>query len=388
VIEAKDNVYAITFLLQFKTKCQRKPKDMRPIDMPLRSNINLDFTPYEQEGRSENAETVRNLRILLNKLAKENFARISDTILNNFVYNPEILQEFARILFNKCVKEPSFIDVYMQLADQLFKKFNVPKGQPIPQGKEGMNFKKVFLTFCQTTFEHQENEDFLKEMPGDLDEEEKKQKKKQRIFGNMKLIGQLFIRGDLSDIVVKACVERLLKEDKEESIENACNLILTIGKKLYERYAFDAHQTTLKKKPKVRVKNITKEIFDDYIDQIVALKQTEKISSRVKFMIQDVIDARDQDWNNAFDYFVVQPKQGNPAAAIALRKKTKSIEKQEQNLPPVEAKKEEQIVSTDPKLEQRELRKKSVNEQNIFGRNIENYQKAMVDEKIRVINLF
>lgn len=176
-IEALENVYPITFLLQFKTKCQRKPKDMRPIEMPLRSNVNLDFTPYEQEGRSENAETVRNLRILLNKLAKENFARISDTILNNFVYNAEILQEFARILFNKCVKEPSFIEVYMLLADQLFKKFSVPKGQPIPQGKEGMNFKKVFLTFCQTTFENQENEDFLKEMPGDLDEEEKSRKR-------------------------------------------------------------------------------------------------------------------------------------------------------------------------------------------------------------------
>ena len=187
---------------------------MRPIDMPLRSNVNIKFTPYEQEPRSETAEAVRNLRILLNKLAKENFARISDTILNNFVYTSEILQDFARILFNKCVKEPSYIDVYMQLADQLFRKFNVPKGKPIPNGMEGMNFKKIFLTFCQKTFENQENEDFLKDLPNDLDEEEKKLKKKQRIFGNMKLIGQLFIRGDISDIVVKTCVERLLKEKK------------------------------------------------------------------------------------------------------------------------------------------------------------------------------
>lgn len=201
----------------------------------------------------------------------------------------------------------------------------------------------------------------------------------------MKLIGQLFIRGDLPDVVVKTCVERLLKENKEESVENACNLILTIGKKLYERFAFDAHQTTITKKPNIRVKHIRKEIFDDYIDQMIALKQTDKISSRVKFMVQDVIDARDQDWINAFDYFVVQQKNGKPTEAFALRKKTKSIEKQGDTIPPIEVKKEDQLIAADPKLEQRELRKKSVNEQNIFGRNIENYQKAMVDEKIRVI---
>lgn len=308
---------------------------MRPIEFPLKSNVNIDFTPYEKEGRSETAESVRNLRILLNKLAKENFARISDTILNNFAYTSEILQEFARILFNKCVKEPRFIDVYMLLADQLFKKFSTPKGKPVPAGSEGMNFKKIFLTFCQTTFENQENEDFLKELPGDLDEEEKKLKKKQRIFGNMKLIGQLFIRGDLSDAVVKSCVERLLKEDKEDSVENVCHIILTIGKKLYERFAFDA---------------------------------------------------RNQDWNNAFDYFVVTQKQGKQVEGIALRKKTKSIEKQDCVTAPVEVKNLEGVPA-DPKLEQRELRKKSVNEQNIFGRNIENYQKAMIEEKIRVIHL-
>ena len=159
--------------------------------------------------------------------------------------------------------------------------------------------------------------------------------------------------------------------------------MLTIGKKFYERFAFDAHQTTIKKKPKVRVKNITKEIFDDYIDQLVSLKQAEFVSSRIKFVIQDLIDARDQDWNNAFDYFPMPQQHGKQSENIALRKKTRSIEKQEPIITPPPVQAPESPVS-DAKLQQRELRKKSVNEQNVFGRNIEKFQKTKLDEKIRV----
>jgi translation initiation factor 4G len=378
-----ETVYQITFLLQFKPKCQKKPKDMRPIEMPLKSNVNIDFSPYEHEPRSETAESVRNLRILLNKLAKDNFARIADTILNNFVYTKEILQEFARILFNKCVKEPKFIEVYMQLADQLFKKFKVTKDKPLPQGAERLSFRTEFLTQCQKNFENQEKEEeFLKEMPLDLDEEEKKQKKKQRLYGNMKLIGELFVRNYLEDNAVKECLDKLLKEIKEDDIENACHLLLTIGRKLYARFAFDEKKTTITKKPKLRLKVLNKEEFDNYIDLLISLRQADKVSSRLKFMIQDIVEVRDSDWTNAYDLFPVP--QGKSQEGMSLRKKTKSIEKQENLIPPVPVPNKEGLAVTDPKIEQRELRKKSMNEQNVFGTSLDKYLKSNVDEKVRM----
>lgn len=400
-LEMPGNVYEIVFLKAFKTKCQKKPKDMREIDIPLKSNINIDFSPYEKEQRSETAETVRNLRILLNKLAKDNFARISDTILNNFQYTDEILDEFARIFFNKCVKEPNYIEVYMMLAENLFKKFKVVK-ETYAKGKEEqaqtyspskettqakdpikLDFRSKFLRICERTFKDQENEDFLKDMPADLDEEEKKQKKKQRIFGNMKLIGHLYIRGYIGIIAVKQCMEKFLKNITEDNIENACALLLTIGRAIYEGFAYEAYRTTNKKKPKVKLKGIKKEEFDDYIDKLVELKQTDKVSSRIKFMIQDVIEARDQDWGNAFDYIEVPPQYVKKAEAVALRKKTRSIEKQESLVPPTIQKTPQEIIP-DPKIEQRELRKKSVNEQNVFEINLEKYKKTMIDQKIRM----
>lgn len=355
--------------------------------MPLKSNVNIKFEPYTEIERSETAESVRNVRILLNKLAKENFARIADTLLNNFKYNGEILQELTRILLNKCIKESNYIEVYMTLVDQLLHKFRMPtKTKPLSQGQIALDFRRMVLEQCQTIFEHQESEEFLKDLPGDLDEEEKKLKRKQRVSGNTKLIGQLFIRGVAGEKIVMKCFEKFLNPDTEDNVENACHLLLTIGKRLYECYAFDAKLTTSKKRPKIKTKIISKEYFDDCIDKLVSYKQLDKMSSRIKFMIQDVTEARDQEWNNAFNQFPA-PKKAitSTEAVIAYRKKTKSIEKADAQVShaPVLPVLQEALPS-DPKLDHTEARKKSINETNVFGKSIEKYKKTQIAEKFRV----
>ena len=85
-------MYDVSYLQIYKKTCHRKPKDMRPIELPLRSKGMVTPVPEEEPGEGETSESIRNIRILLNKLSKDNFARISDTILNNFAYNQEILQ--------------------------------------------------------------------------------------------------------------------------------------------------------------------------------------------------------------------------------------------------------------------------------------------------------
>lgn len=371
-----EKVYQVAYLLQFRAKCQNRPKDMRPIEIPLKSNMNFKFDGYDEGKHSATAEAIRNLRILLNKLAKDNFARVSDSIVNGD-YDKEIMKNLVNILFNKCVNEHTYIDLYMKLVDQLFHKFRQPNNS-----KAGpLNFKKLFIEKCQSTFE-EAPDDFLKELPGDLDEEEKKQKKKQRMLGNTKLIGQLFIRGALTDAAVISCFTRLFKNIKDDAIENLCHLLLTIGKKLYEKYAADADQAMTPKKSKIRIKTLNKELFDDYVDRLLELKQLPGLPSRIKFMILDVNEAQNKDWNNAFDKFVVQAnKSGDGKGMMIYRKKTQSIDGSDA-VPPVA---ETLLAPTpDPKLEMHEMRKKSMNEQNIFGRNIERFKKTQIEERIRV----
>ncbi len=271
------------------------------------------------------------------------------------------------MLFNKCLKEPNYIDLYMEIVDQLFAKFR--------ENKE-LNFRKLFLTYCQTKLQAQENDILLMATAGEDDETV--MKKKERILGSVKLIAELFVRGAVPDDYVKLCLDKLLSKSIEDNIESAVFLIQGIGKKLYEYFAFESKLTTLTKKPKLKVRKFTKELFDDYIDKLIALKQTDKLTSRVKFAIQDLVDARDKDWANAFNQFPVPKQPGKPKEDIvAYRKKSKSIEKPEV---PQEKPKEPAAVEAKPAVPERRVQA----EQSVWGRSLEKYNKSKLEEKNRV----
>lgn len=76
-------------MMTFKKKCHKKPKDMRYMDIPLKSKGGvIERIPEEVDS----LESLRDMRILLNKLTRDNIARISDSITNNFQYTKELLE--------------------------------------------------------------------------------------------------------------------------------------------------------------------------------------------------------------------------------------------------------------------------------------------------------
>lgn len=89
--------------MMYKKTCHKKPKDMRMVDIPLKSkgeSVQIERVPEEVD----NADVLKNLRFLLNKISRDNFSRISDSVLNSFEYNEEIvkglivfLQKFLKI---------------------------------------------------------------------------------------------------------------------------------------------------------------------------------------------------------------------------------------------------------------------------------------------------
>lgn len=335
---------------------------MRMIEIPLKSKLNIQFSSAEQIERTETAESVRNLRILLNKLAGENFARVSDTIQNNFVYTGEILETLAKMLFNKCVKEPKYIHLYIKLVDQLLKKFAACRSGD-SRSALGPNFRRTFLNLCQEAFENRHSSDFLKDLPADATEEERDFRRKQQMLGSMRLIGELFAHGIVTDTVLIQCIESTKTEKSEENIEVMANLLLTVGKKAYEYFAFEARAAVHTKKPRLRITKLSKELFEDYIDYLISIKQNDKVTTRVKFLIQDVIDARDKEWMEAFDG---QRKLGGRREVEFRRKKSA------------------ESVLPDEELERSEKGKRSLNEHNVFGRSLEKYHKTLFSEKLRV----
>lgn len=278
------------------------------------------------------------------------------------------------MLFSKSIKEPNFIDLYMELVDQFFIKF---KGS---NNEAGLDFKKLFLSYCQGKLQTQDNDIFLMSSLEEADDDVQL-KKKERIFGSVRLIAELFVRGAIPDDFLKNSLDKLLKKSLEDNIENAAHLLLGIGKKLYEYFAFEAARTTLTKKPKLRIKVFTKELLDDYVDKLVAATQTDALSSRVKFLVQDCLTARNKVWSAAFNQFPVANPIGKAKdEVIVYRKKTQSVDKA--SPPPHEAKKAEE--TKEAKVGEEETKKKEVTELMVLGRNVAKYHKSKMEERHRV----
>ena len=85
--------------------------------------------------------TVRELRILLNKLSKDNFDTVSEQILEDYVFTPALLNELMKIIFMKSTIEDTYLESYVKLCILLFRKYNDK------ENKE-MNFKKLLLMKC------------------------------------------------------------------------------------------------------------------------------------------------------------------------------------------------------------------------------------------------
>jgi len=133
---------------------------------------------------------IKSIREYLNKFAKSNYKEYIKKIIA-IDYKTEVLVEIAKILFNKAVKETNYVELYMELCDQLMRKFKSPE----------KNFRKMFIQKCQSIFEDNLDNEYNTVLK-DVDEEERKQKNKLRLLGNMKLIGELYIRGALNDNVL------------------------------------------------------------------------------------------------------------------------------------------------------------------------------------------
>lgn len=90
--------------------------------------------------------TVRELRILLNKLSKDNFDNVTKHILNDYTFTPALLNELMKIIFMKATTEKSYLELYVRLCILLFRKYNDKENVE-------MNFKKLLLSKCQKQFQ-------------------------------------------------------------------------------------------------------------------------------------------------------------------------------------------------------------------------------------------
>ncbi|XP_040205724.1 eukaryotic translation initiation factor 4 gamma 1 isoform X3 [Rana temporaria] len=243
-----------------------------------------------EEDDSESLKTqelFRRVRSILNKLTPQMFQQLMKQVTDLAIDTEDRLKGVIDLIFEKAISEPNFSVAYANMCRCLM-------GLKVPTtDKPGVtvNFRKLLLNRCQKEFEKDKDDDEVfekkqKELDAATLPEEKtrlndelvaaKDIARRRSLGNIKFIGELFKLKMLTEAIMHDCVVKLLKNHDEESIECLCRLLSTIGKDL----DFD------KAKPRM----------DQYFNQMDKIIKERKTSSRIRFMLLDVIDLRMCNW--------------------------------------------------------------------------------------------
>lgn len=98
---------------------------------------------------------------------------------------------------------------------------------------------------------------------------------RMKSVGNIRFIGELFKQGMLTANIMMKCLYDLIDKKDEERLECLCKLLTTVGKELEKKDNLEPIFVRMK------------EIVD---------KKHGKVSSRIRFMLQDVIDLRRSKW--------------------------------------------------------------------------------------------
>nr|XP_040060754.1 eukaryotic translation initiation factor 4 gamma 3 isoform X11 [Gasterosteus aculeatus aculeatus] len=325
-------------------------------------------------------ELFKKVRSILNKLTPQKFNQLMKQVTDLTIDTEERLKGVIDLVFEKAIDEPSFSVAYGNMC-RCLATLKVPMTD---KPNTTVNFRKLLLNRCQKEFEKDKVDDVVFERKQkELDSaasttererlqeelEEAKDKARRRSIGNIRFIGELFKLKMLTEAIMHDCVVKLLKNHDEESLECLCRLLTTIGKDL----DFE------KAKPRM----------DQYFHQMEKIVKERKVSSRIRFMLQDIMDLRLHNW-------VSRRADQGPKTIEQIHKEAKIEEQEEQR------KVQQQLLSKDSKRrpdprDQREQREQRVqreetwntvpvtkNSRTIDPTKIPKISKPQMDEKIQL----
>ncbi|XP_065567683.1 eukaryotic translation initiation factor 4 gamma 1-like isoform X1 [Artemia franciscana] len=92
------------------------------------------------------------------------------------------------------------------------------------------------------------------------------------------------------------CISKLLKSRDEEQLECLCKLIFTIGKTYEEEYDAKYQRAVAESKSSGKQLQIQLTKLDVYLDEMRKLSRSEDLSSRIRFMLMDVLELKQNRW--------------------------------------------------------------------------------------------
>ncbi|KAJ0397053.1 hypothetical protein P43SY_010037 [Pythium insidiosum] len=257
---------------------------------PLQINEETRWKPSHAKSRLDEPvdtteSSLKEAKSILNKLSIEKFDKLSDQLIEVAVRSLEVLQGVIDMVIAKAQMEWHFSTMYAELCAKIAQT-EMP-AMALDENEVAQDthklFRKLLLSRCQKEFEVTPSKEGLEELPED-ERLEKELLLKRATLGHIRFVGELFKQRMLSSRIMHQCVQRLfgdLEAPDEESLECLCKLLTTIGQ-------------TLESAPRDQAER-------DFIQQYYALiKQlsgdAKRLSTRVRFMLQDLLDLRKNNW--------------------------------------------------------------------------------------------
>ncbi|XP_034130725.1 eukaryotic translation initiation factor 4G [Drosophila guanche] len=245
---------------------------------------------------------LKKVRGILNKLTPDNFDVLLKEMSSIKMDTESKMTNVMLLIFEKTISEPNFAPTYARFCKVLFHEI---------KAENKSLFTSSLITRIQHEFESNVNDANAKtkKLQPTLDKmnqstdatrkaelraemEDLEYQFRRRAWGTVRFIGELYKLQSLTSDRVLHCVESLLEHGCEEKLEYMCKLLTTVGHLL---------ESTLPDQYQLRDRN--EKIFRRIQDIVnrsrgTAHRQPQfKISSRVRFMMQDVLDLRGRNWD-------------------------------------------------------------------------------------------
>jgi hypothetical protein len=228
-------------------------------------------------------EIVGKALLILNKISWTTLERLTGQFVEQtgLVENEAVRQQVIEMLVRKAQTEPHFGPMYAELCAIISRQFKP--------------FKKELLLQCQQEFEIDTAHKIANATVGITDPDEIEYHAliiRKAYVGHIKFLGELYLRDVVKLSIMMYCLDELLKgqdghgdpggnengagtsEVDEENLECFAHLMTTMGEKL------DSHAKQ-NKKP-----------FD--WGRVGKLRNSPQISSRIKFLLQDLMELKDR----------------------------------------------------------------------------------------------
>jgi len=225
----------------------------------------------------------RRVRGILNKITPEKFEKLSSDIQGIIGQgSPVVFKGVILLIFEKAIDEPKYSSMYAQLCKRLSE--DAPNFEPT--GSKITTFKRLLLINCRDEFENRAALSATFDRKTGIltgEEEEAKFIAKRKMLGNIKFIGELGKLEMLHDSTIHKCCEHLLVgrrkqpiAEQTEDLECLAHLFKTCGR------IIDS--------PKAKL------LVDQYFQRIDAVIANHDTPTRIKFLLQDVIEMRTNRW--------------------------------------------------------------------------------------------